>query len=1295
MKRCAAVLISVLLTCSVASQSNIRFKNFSINEGLSQSLVSAVVQGETGFLWICTQDGLNRFDGYHFQTFSADLTSGIDNNYFNCAIEASDHKLWFGTQFGLVCYNPITELFVSYPPEGVFHSKSIKSIVEDSDGGIIVLFESGGIYLFNLNTKKYTLLNNAAAKKEYSKLFFVPKIGIVACSEKEKNISILRSSATQSLEIKGPNGELLVPKSIVPLNQWACFVGTDNGLFLWNTASNQISPFSTKFNQENPGVSIEDIEVVSEKSIFLATSEQGLYELKIVNGELLSYQQYKQDIFQKNTLLSDQTTCLFLDKKEQLWVGTQRGIGTFDPNYLGFLGVGPSGNLDLGLPSTNVWSFAESKDEQKIYVGTSAGISVYHKQSSRFTHYYRDKEKNRKEDIPALSIQVLNENKLLVGFIDGLYELRIDGASYSYTKINHSKGADKDYDRVYRILPQDETHFWLATLGGICLYNAENHSFQYVDSKNYYGSVKTIYKDMSGHVLAAPSSGGIYSCIVSSDGKIHLNPMSFNNHLAKINKGAVNCIYQHDPMVLWLGTYGKGLIKIKLDDNMIEQYDQSKGLPNNVIYGILGDDENNLWVSTNRGLSKFNATTTQAINYSEKDGLMSNEFNIGAFMLSKSGEMYFGGIYGYNHFYPYTLKNGNDNLSLFFTELRVGNKVIRANGKKGIIKSAIGYAPIIELGFNDKNIVLSFASSDLSGASQIEYRYILEGSDEDYNYIGTENSIHFSSLFPGEYTLKIYPKSSYGNWSKTPTSIRIIVLPPFWMTGWFLTILIILLLMMGYGYYRYRQEKHRRRLVRLEMKIVERTKEIRTQNEKIEKQNQKIQRQKEKVEEQKKLLESEKEKVDRLLHNILPEETANDLKTAGTTSARAYSRVSVMFTDFVGFTKIAEHMPPIDLLNRLDMYFSKFDEIIEKWNLEKIKTVGDAYLCAGGMPIRTKENPIQTVLAGLEIQQFMKEQAKTDRKNDTVPWQLRLGINTGEVVAGVVGRKRFAYDIWGATVNLAQRMEANGSAGKVNISESTYEVIEPYFECTLRGEVMTKNSGLVNMYYVDRIKPELSEDDEGIIPNERFWKIVELHIYSAINYMKAERTIMNLLEEKLPPNLHYHSIAHTKDVCAAAERFALLEGITDEDLFILKSAATYHDAGFIERYDKNEPIGVLLAQEHLPKHGYSEQQIKMVEDLIYATQIPHNPKNKLEEIICDADLDYLGRDDFHEIADKLRLELRENDKIQSDRQWDEIQVKFLTAHRYFTASAIKLRKEKKLKNLEEIKQRLLRDEYKD
>jgi Adenylate cyclase, family 3 (some proteins contain HAMP domain) len=266
---------------------------------------------------------------------------------------------------------------------------------------------------------------------------------------------------------------------------------------------------------------------------------------------------------------------------------------------------------------------------------------------------------------------------------------------------------------------------------------------------------------------------------------------------------------------------------------------------------------------------------------------------------------------------------------------------------------------------------------------------------------------------------------------------------------------------------------------------------------------------------------------------------------------------------------------------------------------------------------------------------------------------VRIGLNTGPVSAGIIGSKRLAYDIWGKTVNHAQRMERLCTPGRVAITEETFKEIEPYFECTFAGVVETKSKGKVGMYYVDSIKKELSLNEDGVEPNEDFHKLVSLHFYSSINYIHAERNIMAILSKELAPSLHYHSIEHTKDVTRQAERIAIGEGITDNDLFLLKSAASYHDAGFVEQYDKNEPIGARMAAEELPQFGYTVKDIEKIKELIFATTIPHQPKNKLQEIICDADLDYLGRNDFHEIADKLRLELRDHNKINSDRAWDE------------------------------------------
>ena len=611
------------------------------------------------------------------------------------------------------------------------------------------------------------------------------------------------------------------------------------------------------------------------------------------------------------------------------------------------------------------------------------------------------------------------------------------------------------------------------------------------------------------------------------------------------------------------------------------------------------------------------------------------------------------------------------------------------------LKQPISMTDLITLRYRQRSFSVRFQPSNLGHPDLINYKYILEGADEGEMLIGSSNELRFSSLSPGTYVLKIYARIGDGPWSKTPAVLSIEIKSPFWATWWFIAIISVVLAVAIRIFVRERINSARRDQVRLEMKIADRTREIRAQNEKIENQKKQLELEKNKVIEQQRLLQIEKDKSEKLLKNIIPESTAEELKNLGRASARAYKTVTVLFTDFVGFTKAAERMSPTELVSKLDVYFRKFDEIIVANGLEKIKTIGDAYMCAGGVPVRNLTNPVDTCLAALQIQHYMATLKYNAIAHNQEFWELRLGINTGEVTAGVIGSERLAYDIWGSTVNQAQRMEMLGEPGKVTVSGNTFKFIEPYFECTFRGKAQSKSKGLIDMYTVDRIKPELSINGEGVLPNERFHQIVNLHHFSSINYYKAERHIIRVLEQGLSDKLHYHSIAHTIDVVKAVERLALLEGITDEGLFLLKTAATYHDAGFVEQYDKNEPIGARLAEEILPKYGYTEQHIATIKELIYVTQVPHKPKNKLEEIMCDADLDYLGRDDFREIADGLRRELREHGKIDSDRKWDEIQIQFLTTHRYFTDTAINTRQEKKLENIQEIRDRLERDEYDD
>ncbi len=209
---------------------------------------------------------------------------------------------------------------------------------------------------------------------------------------------------------------------------------------------------------------------------------------------------------------------------------------------------------------------------------------------------------------------------------------------------------------------------------------------------------------------------------------------------------------------------------------------------------------------------------------------------------------------------------------------------------------------------------------------------------------------------------------------------------------------------------------------------------------------------------------SQKKLADELLLNILPAETAEELKGYGKVQAKRFDSITVLFTDFKGFTKHSEKLTPEELVESIDFYFSKFDHIIEKYGLEKIKTIGDAYMCAGGLPFETNDHAIQIMNAAFEIAEFVND-AKNNNINNKMRFEIRIGVNTGPVVAGVVGIKKFAYDIWGDTVNVASRMESASEPGKINISENTYEIVKDYFDCEYRGEIVVKNKGMMKMYF--------------------------------------------------------------------------------------------------------------------------------------------------------------------------------------------------------------------------------------
>lgn len=427
-------------------------------------------------------------------------------------------------------------------------------------------------------------------------------------------------------------------------------------------------------------------------------------------------------------------------------------------------------------------------------------------------------------------------------------------------------------------------------------------------------------------------------------------------------------------------------------------------------------------------------------------------------------------------------------------------------------------------------------------------------------------------------------------------------------------------------------------------------------------------------------------RIAQLLSNILPETVLSDLNTYGKFSPKRIEEGVVLFTDFVGFSKKASFTQPIDLLKQLEEYFTKFDEIVERYDLEKIKTIGDSYMALAGVTEGNHKPSARACLAALEMRDYLINKKQLAQAMGQDFWEIRIGIHSGPLVAGIIGTKKISFDIWGDTVNIASRAEHHSEPGGITITDRVAGHVLPYFELEHRGEITVKHGTKVDMYFLNKLKNEYCLYGEGKIANPTLRKACGL---IEMDFEHARRSILNILKSSLPDDLVYHDIKHTLNVEKSADRFAHLEGITGEDLILLKTAVLFHDAGFILKNDDNEEIAVQIMRQNLPKFGYSEDQIDKIARIIRSTKSATEPESLLEMIMCDADHDYLGRADYYAIANRLRKEMATQGQEMSDEEWLNFQLIYLRdRHVFYTQTAQNIRLPGKMMRINEIKKKL-------
>jgi len=1226
------IILVLVLFASQLKATNfdlLKCDQYTIDDGLPQSFVEDFFQDKKGFLWISTQDGLSRFNGYEFENFYSNPfdSTTILSNYIIGMSNWNEDSICFTTRIGISIFDPISKRFKNFP--FALNNDTIGSITSSVflDADSIIVSTSKGLFEIKTVKNKCVVKNLNVRKKIKTAISFDKKIFFASDS------TLFEMTKTSVFETKQFHENI---KGIFP---------DENGIGI-SFENNFIHLDNENKKAFSIPVGINDCLLIDGK-YWLATQEHGL-----IIYDPSSEKPFKESIHQKRNhfLLSSEIKCVFKDSFGIIWIGTDNGINKIDPSKQQFLHYKASQHSPKS--SNNAWSFWEN--DSLFLSGYDNGLQV-HDKIRKVYHWI---------PFEGLILDIISFNDtILLGTSKGVYSLTQNDSSYSIDSLFFDISHKGNQDIIFKFL-ETKNKLLIGSLNYLSLYNENltlKKRWNLKNVRDFTELNNTIY------FIAHPTC--IYQLVsLENNPEIITTPLREVEHLLGLS------IEQSEENDIWLGFYGGGVIKYNTENKHSNHYSTKNGLPNNTIYSIVSA-ENSIWFSTNGGLSKYDLKNKEFENYTTSDGIQSLEFNSGSAYVNKKNQIYFGGINGYN-----IVNTNKKNINPIPPKVYIssviydGQDLLSKNSKK---KSIENTSRTVTIPHRKNNFQIIVDALHYSSPNENLFKTKLEGWQNDWQIVKGKRVYKFSNLNYGEYSFLVRSANSDGVWNTKEEKITIIIKPPFYLTWWFISGISAFIL--GFIALTIKSRINRSKTQReiLEKKVRDRTREVENQKKKLEEKNRE--------------LEEEKNKEEEVLLNVLPRETAKELVSTGKSTPKGYKMATVMFADFKNFTKITENLGPKELVAELDDSFARFDDIVGTLNIEKIKTSGDAYMCVGGIPIRNQTNPVDCVLAAFQFQKYMHQKREIREGTGKPQWHLRIGLHTGALVAGVVGKKKFLYDVWGDTVNTASRMETSAEEGRINISGATYEHIKDYFECEYRGKLPVKNKGAIDMYYVTRIKTGLCADDEGKTPSGKFFELLNFKVYTQQSFQNVRDYFIDLLEQnEFVSKLKYHGPHHTVDVMDAAERIGLAEGIGKEELMLVKLAALFHDSGFLNKYQDNEFEGAKLAKRELPRYGFTDAQVEIVVNMILATKIPQDPKNHLEEILCDADLDYLGREkeEFDRISSSLAEELIDMKILKSIEEWDPIQIKFLESHHYYTKTCIKNRRPNKIERLREIKNRL-------
>lgn len=777
------------------------FRHLKVEDGLAQSTVTHLIQDSKGFMWFGTLDGLSRYDGYRFRNFTYDPLKNVGqlgDGYIHYLCEDMQGNIWVGTLRGVYIYNPRTENFDHFTKtteDGSRISGNITAIATDKTGNVWIADYGNG--LFRYDTSKDTLICYRAdgspgslSSNEITSILVDREdkvwIGTLGYTNGCLNVFCPADETFRHFSTRVGGVEIAINK-VVEDNRDYLLLGSPNfGVYSFNKRTGVATPLIWN---DSDHMFVTDILCVGTDEIWVGTSS-GIYVYNRTNSRILHMRPNSAD---RNSLSSYMIYAMAQDKDGGIWIGTHAGGVNYLPgNHNNFEKFYPISTTD-GMSGKIVRDMDEDSAGH-IWIATEdKGLNRYDPQTDKFEQYTADNGKIESNSITAFSIY---DHYLLIGYLGKGLDV-IDMRSGS--RINHMPNENdslalKD-NTVMSIYPDSRGRVWIGTTLNMQRYDPITRKFATIKALSGNSFIFDILEDYLGYIWVATYNKGLFRYDPLRGDCVHFthDPATPGS----IGFDRVICLFEDTRNRLWAGTEGGGVSVYCPTEGTFRVYTTGDGLPSNVVYKILEDDKNRLWLSTNRGLSCFDLERDQFINYSFSDGLVSDLFNYKSGLKASDGMLYFGGTEGFIRFDPYGILSQTTPSPVVFTGFQVFNQDVDIATSGSPLNESIVNNPQIILTHNQSTFNLEFAVLSYNTPRLNRYAYRMEGYDKNWIYT-KDNRVTYSNMPPGHYRFHIRGANSSGVWNERGQTLEITVLSPPWLTWWAITVYVLVVLALAY-----------------------------------------------------------------------------------------------------------------------------------------------------------------------------------------------------------------------------------------------------------------------------------------------------------------------------------------------------------------------------------------------------------------------------------------------------------------------------------------------------------------